>query len=411
MLTHRVPYPPDRGDRIRAYHLLRHLAAHVDVSLACVSDEPVTDDQRAVLADLTAQLAIQPIGPAWSRARGVAALAAGRAVTPAIFYRRSLARRVASWHHHMPFDAVLTFCTGMVGYAMDLQRGPHRPRHVLDLVDVDSLKWARFAAESKPPMRWVYAAEARRLAPIERGGEWVDAITVISDNEARAYRHEIGLAANLHVVENGVDADFFRPLPDCPRAGDTPTITFVGVLDYKPNIDGVAWFAREVLPDVLRRQPRARLRIVGRNPAPAVRALGQVRGVDVIGPVPDVRTHLAESAVVIAPLLIAPGVQNKVLEAMASARAVVCTPAAAAGIDAVTNIHLLTADDASTFAYHVARLLGDTTKRTAVAAAARRRIEERYAWGRALAPMLDLITGRAPLAAACPSRRPQPLAA
>src|SRR5690606_30513453 len=134
--------PPDRGDRIRAYHLLRHLARHVDVSLACVSDEPVTDDQRAVLSDLATQLAIQPIGHAWSRVRGVAALATGRAITPAAFYRRALARRIASWHHHMPFDAVLTFCTGMVRYAMDLQRSPNRPRHVLDLVDVDSLKWA-----------------------------------------------------------------------------------------------------------------------------------------------------------------------------------------------------------------------------------------------------------------------------
>lgn len=393
MLTHRVPYPPDRGDRIRSWNLLRFLANYCEVSLACVSDEPVTDEQRDVLRQVASHVLIERIGRVGSGVRGVASLVRGGAVTPAMLYRRSLSRKVVRWQGHMPFDAVLTFCSGMIRYADDVMRAAPpppeaKPRHVLDLVDVDSMKWARFAASSRRPMRWVYAAESRRLARVERGDiASPDAVTVISDDEAKLYRHEVAFDAPLHVVGNGVDTRWLRPLADAPA----PAISFIGVLDYRPNIDGAAWFAREVLPLIRERVPNATFRIVGRRPTREVLALGELPGITVVGSVPDVRDELAKARCVVAPLLIAPGVQNKVLEAMACRRAVVCTPGAAAGIDADANTHYLSADQPAAFAHQVVRVLTDGALRNRLAANARRRMEEWYAWDERLAPMLGLL--------------------
>ena len=388
-LTHRLPYPPDRGDRIRSFHLLRYLAQRFDVTVGCVSDEPVTEDQRQMLASLASQVAIEPIDRRWSAVRGGTALLTGRAVTPAMLYRKRLARRLLNWHSQMPFDAVLTFCTGMIGYSRDLLAAKHRPRHILDLVDVDSIKWTRYADGSHWPLRWVYRTESRRLSRIERGDD-ADAITVISEDERRAYHREIRINNRVQVVGNGVDLDYFTPLPDSQQ----PTIAFVGVLNYRPNVDGITWFAHHVLPRIRQRVPAARLLIVGRDPSASVTRLNDQPGVEVVGPVADVRTALAQAATVVAPLHMAPGVQNKVLEAMASQRAVVCTHAAAGGIDAQPGRHLLTADDPASFAHHVTRMLEDRPARQRLATAARQQVERHYNWAHVLTPMADLLRGQ-----------------
>jgi len=399
MLTHRVPFPPDRGDRIRAWHLLQQLSRMFDVSLACLADEPVSAVQYAELKRRTHRLAIRRIDPRTTRWRAAAALATGEALTPTALYRRDLAKQIIDWHHAEPFDAVLTYCTGMIRYARLLTNVRHVPRgsgftpirHVLDLVDVDSLKWKRYAETARAPMKWVYGMESRRLRWIEAGiGDWFDAVTVVSDAEAEAYRRDVGVHGRLHVSSNGVDTRYFFPLPDLGK----PKIAFVGVLDYKPNVDGVCWFADEVLPLIAKRIPGVQLLVVGRNPCPRVRELGERHNVSVFADVPDVRKYLAKASAVVAPLHIAPGVQNKVLEAMASRRVVVCTPGSAAGIDAVAGEHLLVGEGVRHFAALTARVLGDAPFRQRIAFAARQRVEERYAWEAALSPMMDLLTGR-----------------
>lgn len=395
MLTHRLPYPPDRGDRIRSFNLLKLLSRHFDLSVACTSDEPVWLQHHQLLRTMAKQVTIQPISQGYSKVRGVAALAAGNAVTPTSFYRTGLAEQIMQWHEETPFDAVLTFCTGMIRYARLLTAEGHRgqspaPRHVLDLVDVDSVKWESYAQNHWPPLRWVYAAECRRLRRIEAGEfDHFDAITVVSPAEAEAYRHHVGEHRGLAVVGNGVDLEYFSPLAD----SESKSICFVGVLNYKPNADGITWFVNHVMPGLREREPDAKLMIVGRHPTPAILALGQHPGVEVVGSVPDVRPFIEQSAAVIAPLQIARGVQNKVLEAMSCRKAVVVSSGAAEGIRADDGRHLLVAHTPEQWVDHLSRVFHDTPHRQAVGKAARERVEQSYSWEEQLTPMVKLIRG------------------
>ncbi len=414
MLTHRLPYPPDRGDRIRSYHMLKLLSKHFDVGLACTTDEPVWLQHHQLLRTIATRVAIQPISTTFSKAKGVAALMTGRAVTRSYHFRVGLAEAILQWQEQEPFDAVLTFCSSMIQYARLLVPGPdgrlstrfgtplsperakHRtktPHHVLDLVDVDSVKWANYAAHSWPPMRWIYGTEARRLRRIEAGRfDNFDAVTVVSAAEAQAYRDHVGEHPGLAAVSNGVDLEYFSPLPE----GQPNTIVFVGVLNYRPNADGLVWFVKEVLGLLRERVPDVKFLIVGRHPTPRVRELGDEPGVEVIGSVPDVRTYLEQATAVIAPLRIARGVQNKVLEAMACQRAVVCSPGAAEGIEGVDNEHLLVADHPGQWVEQLERLLADAELRDRIATAARHHVETHYSWEQSLMPMVSLLNGEPP---------------
>jgi sugar transferase (PEP-CTERM/EpsH1 system associated) len=395
MLTHRVPYPPDRGDRVRSYNVLRYLARRFDVWLACTSDEPVSDEQRRELRSLTANYMIQPISAGYGRLKGLSALVAGGPVTPSYFFRRGLARRVVEWHRMHDFGAMLTFCTGMIGIARAVVRADGQPprrgrlRHVIDLVDVDSCKWDAYRAAARTPMRWVYGREAERIRRIESGrDDRFDGITVVSRAEADLYRRVVGEHPGLTVLRQGVDLDYYRPLPD----GDTRTAVFVGVMDYRPNVDGIGWFVREVIPR-LPGGPPLRLQVIGQRPAPQVRALADQPGVEVVGAVPDVREYLRTASVVIAPLHIAQGVQTKVLEGMASGRAVLCTPGAATGIDAEPGRHLIVESTAEGWASSLASLLNDRDHRARIAAEARRQVEAVYEWETCLEPLRSLLLG------------------
>ncbi|MCX5662956.1 MAG: glycosyltransferase [Planctomycetota bacterium] len=431
LLSHRVPYPPDRGDRIRAFHLLEFLSRSFDIAVACTSDEVVRLAQRQHLQQYARRVSIDAIDPTYSKARAlVMAAAAGSALTPAYFFRRRLAHTILRWHAQDPFDAVLTICTSMIGYARLLVpaatstqtpaslapeaassapspdvvsaeapgpppaagRSHASPRHVLDLVDVDSLKWETYAATGSPPMSWIYALEARRLSPIEAGRQdRLDAVTLVSAAEAEVYRQRAPEARPPVVVSNGVDLAYFAPTPD-PM---TRTIAFVGVLDYAPNVEGIVWFVREVMPLLKPVIPDVRLLVIGKHPTPAVQMLGREPGVEVVGAVPDVRVYLARSAAVIAPLRMARGVQNKVLEGMAAGRTVVCSGPAAKGIDAQPGRDLLVADTPQEWVDTLSRVLREPEFRRSIAQAARRRVEERYAWATCLEPMARLLRGEA----------------
>lgn len=394
MLTHRAPYPPDRGDRIRAFHLLRTLAKHFDVSLACTTDEPAWLQYHQSLSEVAEQVAITPISPLYTKLRGGLALLRGKPVTPASFYRDSLADTIVQWHQTKPFDAVLTFCTGMIEYARLLMSRDDAPEHhVLDLVDVDSAKWDSYAADTKGPMRWVYRAEANRLRKIETGQlDNIDHMTVVSDRERATYTDSVGANDQLHVIGNGVDLDYFSPLPDC----SSPTLAFVGVLNYRPNEDGMVWFVRHVMPQLLERLPEVKLRIIGRHPTARVLALNDHAGVEVIGSVSDVREYLRDAAAVIAPLRIARGVQNKVLEAMACGRAVIVSPQAADGVHAQDGRHLLVADSPQQWVQRIDHVLTSSPLRRRLAQEARAQVELRYNWDSQLHPMIELLGGQVP---------------
>jgi len=392
MLTHRVPYPPDRGDRIRAYHVLRAIAGRFDVTLATIADEPVAESTRAELDALTSRVLVARARPMHRRAAATRALLTGQAITPAAMLDRALARQIIDLHRARPFDVVLTYCTGMIGYIKALAEAlpDVRFRHVLDLVDVDSQKWAGFAETTRGPIRLVYKAEAHRLRAVEAGQVVpFDAVTVISEAEAQRYNETVTDRHEPVVVNNGVDLKRFYPVTD--RVDAAPTIVFTGVMSYKPNVDAVCWFARQVMPRVRAAVPDSRFDIVGKSPSPAVLGLDELPGVCVVGPVENTAENLRDAAIAVAPMRIAPGVQNKVLEAMACGLPVVCSSLAASGIDAEPGRELLVADEADDAAAQCVRLLTNPQRREAIGRAARQRVEQRYHWSETTRPMLELL--------------------
>jgi sugar transferase (PEP-CTERM/EpsH1 system associated) len=248
-------------------------------------------------------------------------------------------------------------------------------------------------------MRWVNAREAQRLADFERAvAQRADVSLFVSQAEAALFRSRVNLpGADIRALSNGIDLGYFdakASFEPAPR-GEGPLLVFTGQMDYRPNVEAVCAFAEEAMPLILRERPDARFAIVGRNPAPAVRRLDGRNGCLVTGPVADVRSWLAAADVVVAPLTIARGIQNKVLEAMAMARPVVVSRPAWEGIDAVPGEELLVADGVGDQARLVLELLADPDRARAIGLAARSKVETAYRWDARLAPLAEIIAPQA----------------
>jgi sugar transferase (PEP-CTERM/EpsH1 system associated) len=381
-----VPYPPDKGDRIRTFHLLRFLARHAAVHLACLADEPVPAGVAEALGRYCARVAVVRLG-GWSRwLRALGSLARGRTITEGAFRAPALHALVRDWAATTPFRAAVASSSGMVPYLQAAGLGAVPA--VIDLIDVDSQKWFDYHRASRWPRSWLYHTEGRRLRRLEHGlPSWARAVTLVSEAEADLYRGFCAPGA-VHAVTNGVDLAYFQP-PAGPVSEEG--CVFVGALDYRPNVDAAVWFCREVWPEVHRRRPETRLALVGRRPAPAVCRLADVPGVELVGGVPDVRPHLAGAAVAVVPLRIARGLQNKVLEALAMAKAVVASPAALAALGTKPGVHLLAASSPEEWVEAVLRLLGDEHLRRRMGAAGRRYVEQRHDWEHCLEPFRDLL--------------------
>jgi sugar transferase (PEP-CTERM/EpsH1 system associated) len=384
-LVHRFPYPTDKGDRIRAFHILQFLSSRASVHLACLSDEPFAEASLDALRRLCARVEAVPVGR-WGRRFGaLAALARGRTATEGAFRSPGLGRTLRRWAADTRFHAALASASSMVPY---LRRPELRGVPVVvDLVDVDSQKWLDYAAASRGPSAWLYRTEGRRLRRLEQGlPSWARAVTLVSEAEADLCRRFCP-DGEVAAVANGVDLAYFRPEP---RA-EEPACVFVGALDYRPNVDGVCWFAQEVWPALHGRHPECKLYLVGRQPTAAVRSLRGRPGVELVGTVPDVRPYLARAAVAVVPLHIARGVQNKVLEALAMGKAVVASPQALQGVRARPGTHLLSAASVPEWGEAVTRLLADAGLRRRLGAAGREFVEAHHSWERCLEPLAALL--------------------
>jgi len=379
-LVHRIPYPPNKGDKVRSYHILKHLAARHRVFLGTFADDPDDLQHVARLRELCAELCVIELSPRLARLRSVSGFAANEPLSVAYYRNAELARWVDTTLANEAIDACIVFSSAMAQYVA----GADAPRTVLiDFVDVDSAKWAQYANSRWWPLSWVYRREGSRLLAFERAA--ADRATrafFVTDAEADLFRRLApGCVGRIETIGNGVDTEQYAPsqaLPSPFAAGSLPVV-FTGAMDYWPNVDGVRWFAEEVLPRVLDALPNAHFTIVGMRPTAAVKALASAR-VTVTGTVPDVRPYLQHAAVVVAPLRVARGIQNKILEAMAMARPVVATDACGAGIDAVNGRHFVTAHDAATMADAVVSLLRDGEAARMMGNAARARIVARYTW-------------------------------
>jgi sugar transferase (PEP-CTERM/EpsH1 system associated) len=382
-LTHRTPYPPDKGDRIRTYNVLRFLSRHADVHLACVADEPVSAEQRQGMLHLATRVGIVPIGRSrWVRA--LMSLATGGTASQGAYRSSKLTDLLRSWAREVRYDACLASASSLVSY-MDLPELRSTPA-VVDLIDLDSQKWLDYAAAGGPES-WFYRLEGFRLREVEKQlSRRFRAAVVVSEVEADLYR-QFGPTDLIHVIPNGVDLEYFAPQP----ASEVLGCVFVGALDYKPNVLGAIWFCREVWPELFRRYPQARCQLVGRKPTPAIAALAALPGLDLVGQVPDVRPYLASASVVIAPLQIARGIQNKVLEALSMAKAVVASPQAFAGISAKAGEHLLEATDAEAWVHGIERLWKNAAERARLGKAGREFVETNHCWQTCLEPLAGLL--------------------
>jgi sugar transferase (PEP-CTERM/EpsH1 system associated) len=371
-LAHRAPFPPNKGDRIRTWQTIRHLATWADVHLAALADEPVHQAAPAVLAEHCVSVAIVPLPRRWRWMRALGSFLRGRTVTEGAFASPSLRRLLRRWCGKTAFQAVLASGSSLIPYLrLPCFAGV---RKVVDLMDVDSQKWFDLAANSCAPRRWIYRAEAMRLRTLEAElPAWVDGVTLVSDAETALLR-QFANPGLVRTVPMGVD------LEACPpwNAAGEPRCVFVGALDYAPNVDAVCWFCSEVWPAVRERVPNATLTIVGRRPCPAVLRNAALPGVAVVGDVADVRPHVARAAVSIAPLRVARGVQAKVLEALAMGKAAVVSPEALKGIRATPGEHVLCADSAADWTAAVVRLLDDPELRERLGRAGRRFVEEEH---------------------------------
>jgi polysaccharide biosynthesis protein PslH len=393
-LAHRIPYPPDRGDKIRSWHILRHLGRFATVHLASFADNEADAAHlaglRAAMEGALGEAHVEPVGAnrlAWvARAllsRGSISAAAMNTPTMRAFVERILAER--------PIAGIYAFSVQTAQY---VPAGLSVP-FVMDFVDFDSVKYADYARSGTLPNRVLHRWEAKKMFALEKAtAERADVGLFVSEAEAALFRSETGPSrATIRALPNGIDVDYFRPdagfAPLPPRAG--PLIVFTGQMSYRPNSEAVTVFAEEVLPALRAARPDLEFAIVGRNPPLDVQALSTKAGVIVTGAVPDVRPWLAAATVVVAPLRIARGIQNKVLEAMAMARPVVASPGAFEGIDAVPGRDLLVADDVDAQVEAILSLLDAPQRAAVIGRAAREHMVSHYGWDRQLAPLAAML--------------------
>jgi polysaccharide biosynthesis protein PslH len=394
-LVHRIPYPPNKGDKIRSFNLLRHLAQRYRVYLGCFVDSADDQQHLGALGEWCADVFAASLDPRWARLRSLTGLVSGQPLTLPYYRDARLRAWIGTTVAQQGIARAVVFSSPMAQYV----HGMERVRTVLDLVDVDSAKWTAYAAEHRWPMSAVYRREGKRLLEFERDAVMrATAGVLVTDAECRLFdRLAPECSGRMHSIGNGVDSDFFAPRSDIgsPFEDGEAAIVFTGVMDYWPNVDAVTWFAREVLPAVLRKRPDARFHIVGMNPASSVRSLTANPRVVVTGPVPDVRPYLQHAAAVVAPLRVARGVQNKVLEGMAMARPVVVSTAVAAAVAATPGIEFEAAEDAAAFVERTLAAL-DPAHGEPMGQRARDRIRASYGWGSTLARFGELVDRAAP---------------
>jgi len=389
-LVHRIPYPPNKGDKVRSFNILRQLATRHRVFLGTFVDHP--DDVQHIdkLSEWCEESRVIRLDPRRAKIASLRGLLTGEALS--VPYYRSAA--LADWVKQVVAREGIHEAVAFSGPMAQYLDAPGLSHRVIDFCDLDSAKWTQYAGDHRWPMSWLYRREGRCLLAFERAAAaGADASIFVTEAEADLFRKAAPeLAGRVSAMQNGVDADYFSPANGgvSPYPAGGPVIVFTGAMDYWPNVDAVVWFATELLPKVREQVPDARFWIVGMNPTPAVQALAG-EGVVVTGTVPDVRPYLAHADAIVAPLRIARGIQNKVLEAMAMARPVVISSAPATGLAARAGHDCEIAHSSEEFVSRTVALLGDVTLRRNMGLAARDAVLRAYSWSAHLAALEKLL--------------------
>lgn len=383
-VCHRMPCPPSDGARVRAFHIIRHLARSHQVTVAAPTRS--ADEQKAAeqLKQYCSAVITGPITEAAALARMVKNLASATPSSMGFFHSPQLAAKIKQALSARPFDMVFVYCSSVAHYVNDVQGAVK----VIDFVDMDSQKWLVYAKARRFPLSCGYWLEGTKLQRAEAAiTRDFDLAMCVTPGELATLR-SLGAGSATGWFPNGVDLDYFAPASE---PYDPNALCFVGRMDYFPNQQAVIDFCDHVLPKVRKARPEARFTIIGAEPPRSVRELARRPGVTVTGTVPDVRAFVRRSAVSVAPLKIARGVQNKILEAMAMGVPVVASPQTARGVDAVPGQHLMVAADADAMAAAVTRLLSDKGERARLARAGREHVVQTYSWEEAMRQMDTLL--------------------
>lgn len=390
-LVHRIPYPPNKGDKIRSYHLLKHLTRKYRVHLGTFIDD--RDDWQHVekVRSLCAETCFVDLSPRMARVRSLGGLFSGQPLTLPYYWNKSLETWVNEVLETRPVRNILVFSSAMAQYVDHA----HQALRIIDFVDIDSDKWLQYAATMPWPMNWIYRRESKLLLSYERQvARDFDSATFVSEAEAELFNRLVPeTAPKVTYFNNGVDADYFSPDVSSPNPypDGVRVLVFVGAMDYWANIDAVDFFARRVFPGIRMRLPEVEFYIVGARPSAGVTALASFPGVKVTGSVPDVRPYLMHASLVVVPLRIARGIQNKVLEAMAMEKIVILSPQAMEGIRALPDQELVVARDEGEFSSRIISLLQGGSNKT-IGRAARARVLEDYSWNKGLGRMDMLLS-------------------
>lgn len=391
-LAHRIPYPPDKGDKIRSFHILDGLSKHFRIHLGAFIDDRNDIKYIEKLRGYCASLYLPVINPWFGQLRGIPAAISGSPLSLSRYRHAGFARWVSSTIENNDIGYVYAFSSAMGRYG--LTPSPYIARRVMDFVDMDSEKWRQYANQVRFPMRMVYKREARTLATEESALVGLyDASVLVSEDETALFRgRNLKHSKRVHTITNGVNIDYFDPniAHENPFLKNDRNVVFTGAMNYQANVDGVIWFCKYVWPSVVDQLPSAKFYVVGQKPVSAVSALSQLHGVIVTGRVPDVRPFIAHADVICAPLRVARGIQNKVLEALAMGKPVVGTSAAWEGIGSFSNTFGIKVDTPNEFANAI---LFYMRTRDEFACERRHVIAERFHWPVSIDKLIRALLG------------------
>lgn len=400
-LVHRLPYPPNKGDKVRSYHLLKHLGKRHRVFLGTFLDDPADEVYVDTVRHLCPDLHIARLNPKSAKVRSLTGLLSSEALGLKYYRNAGLQKWVNQVMSEHAIDMAVVFSSVMAQY-IENSSEPGTPM-VVDFVDVDSAKWTQYADNHSWPLSWLYRREGERLLAYERSVALkAKRSFFVTSNEVALFNSMAPESAGkVDAMGNGVDAEFFSPMagrasPFQDAGAKEIALVFTGAMDYWPNVDAVTWFANDILPQLVFARPQIRFYIVGRSPTPDVLALAS-DSVVVTGTVADVRPYLQHATLVVAPLRVARGLQNKILEAMAMARPVIASQSCVEALDVNAGVELFSASSTEDFVNQIGDLLDAPDRLAAVGVAGRRRVLKNYSWAAHLA-VIDqhLSTGPAP---------------
>jgi len=397
-LAHRIPYPPNKGDKIRSFHEIKYLGSLGEVYLGALVDNFSDMKYEKELKHWCQKVYLIPFATAKKKFLSLKGLWNGTAMSVHYFFEQALQRVVDHLISIHNFDVIFCFSSPMAEYlfrssSQPLRKRSNLPVFIMDFCDVDSHKWKKYSEVSRWPLSQIYLKESHLLGRYEHkvAGAF-DYSVFVSDREKALFEQLNPGTGQILTISNGVDLKYFRPVP-LPKNSihGPPSLVFTGAMDYYANIDGVRWFVKEIWPHIKREAPETVFYIVGANPSPEVKQLHNNTDIIVTGYVDDVRAYYRLATVCVIPLRVARGIQNKVLEAMAMAKPVVCTLNAFEGIEAQPGLDLITASTAQEFAKSVIELLQNRDLCEDLGRSARYRVETHYTWERQIAPLNSIF--------------------